>query len=356
MIKSLGIGLTFLTLLFNVVVAETVTKKAEGLFISDKAKGKIAMETGQRVIINAASTLGGELTLNAGSGNCKYTYAKILKTPTRVEAEEYAEVISVEVEKVKDAVVISLRAPARAPWAGTTNSGRLTIEIFIPDNCAVEINTAYFGISATGPFSEFKIPESLSRVEIENVNGPVEVKVSNRPLIIKNVVGKLLATNKYGRLRLENIDTGENGGTVRNERGEISIDGYRGGLDARTSYDLIIGQNLFLTGNKNRIKNTSAAINLTFDSLTTGKLRINNQYENINLEIRNRVDAQFICKTGEDGAVTAEHLDIVPLLVDENRLEFRSGKGTAEIRLTARKSGDITINGQNRQALQEANR
>jgi hypothetical protein len=116
-------------------------------------------------------------------------------------------------------------------------------------------------------------------------------------------------------------------------------------LDARASYDRVIGQNLFLSGSKNRVKNVSALINLSFDSLTTGQLRINNKYEDIILEIKHRADARFICKSGEEGAITADHLDLIPVLVEEGRLEFVSGEGSAEVRLTARESGDITING-----------
>jgi len=343
--KSLGIGLTLLILLVSAAAAETLIKKQEGVFISEKATGKIVMKSGQRLIINAASTLGGELTLKTGGNDCRFIYEKLLKTPTKVEAGEYAAVISVEAEQQKDAVILSFRAPARVPWSGTNNSGRLMIEVTLPPKCIVEINSAYFDITAVGPFSEFLVSESLSKVQVEKVSGVTDIKVSNRPLNIKDITGKLSATNKYGRIKLENIDTGEEFGTVRNEHGEIAITGYRGGLDARTSYDQITAQNLFLTGAKNRFKNISAPINIAFDSLTGGTIRINNQYQHVNLEIKNRTDAQFIIKGGEGSTITADKLALTPTLVDESRLEFTCGGGKAEVRITARESGDITIIG-----------
>jgi hypothetical protein len=345
MTKALWIALALSLLLANAAAAETLTKKGEGVYISDAIKGKIAMKSGRRLVINAASSLAGELVIEAGGNDCRFSYRKILKTTSREEAEEYAAIITVEVETLKDDVILSLRAPAKAPWGGSSNSGRLTIKIFIPDSCAAEINTAYFDISGQGPFTEFLVSESLSKVQVEDVHGLVDIKVSNRPLIIKNVTGKLLASNKYDRLRLENIDTGENVGTIHNEHGEITIDGYRGGLDVRTSYDRIVGQNLYLFGTQNKFRNTSALISLSFDSLTGGNLRINNQYENISLDFKGPVDAEFICKFESGNTVTADHMEILPTLVDENRLEFETGEGTAELRLNARGSGDITISG-----------
>ena len=342
--KSFWMALMLLAVWLNWAAAQSLTKKAEGVFISDAMQGKIAMKSNQRLVIDAASTLSGELILTAGGNDCHFSYQKLLKTPTKVEAAQYAEAIKVEIDQQKDVIILSLRAPASPPWSGTNNSGRLMIEVTIPANCPVEVNSAYFDITAVGPFSEFIVPESLSKVQVEKVRGNVEIKVSNRPLVIKDVTGAVTATNKYDKLRLENIDTGDKLATIRNEHGEISIDGLRGELDARTSYDNIVAQNLFLYGSKNSVKNISALISLSFDSLTTGKIRVNNQYEHIIVEIKNRVDAQFICKVGEDATVSADHMDIVPVMVDENRLEFISGEGTAEIRLYANGSGNITIN------------
>jgi hypothetical protein len=351
MIKWLGTVLTLLVCLNGPASAENLTKKSEGHFITDKTPGKLAMKPGQRLIIHAASTLAGEMNLKAGGNDCRFEYWKLLKTPTKVEAADYAKLIGVEVETIQDAVVLSFHAPVPAPWSGTNNSGRLSIDIKIPEGCPVEVNTAYFDVTAVGPFSEFTVTESLSKVDIAKVIGGVDVKVSNRPLNIKDVVGKVAASNKYDRIRLENIDTGDDLGIVSNEHGEIIIEGYRGGLDVRTSYDRLVGQHLFLTGDRNRVKNISALISLSFDSLTTGSIRVNNQYENISLEIAHRVDAEFICKIGENGLITADHLDFVPDLVDESRLEFTSGEGQAEVRVTARGSGEITINGPNKKDI-----
>lgn len=335
------------------VAAQGLVKDAEGLFTTKSVEGTATLARGQRLTINAASTLGGKIVLTAGGNDCRYTYKKILKTPTKTEAAEYAEIITVDVEQQRDQVVFSLRAPARTPWSGTSNSGRLEIHIKLPDSCIVVINTAYFDVEAVGPFSEFNVTETLSKVSVENVLGRVDVKVSNRPLSIHDVQGQVLATNQYGPIRLEGVDTGESLATVRNEHGEISLDACRGSFDLRTSYDRIVGQHLFLTGSKNRIKNVSGIINLDLDSLTTGRLRINNNYGSISLNVNNRVDAQFICKIEEGSRVTAEHMDMIPGLVYDTRLEFETGEGAAEVRLTAGGSGDINIVGPGRKGNED---
>lgn len=325
--------------------AQGLVKSGEGLFKTKQVDSTAAMNNGQRLVINAASSLGGEIFLTTGGAVCSYNYQKILKTPSKAEAAEYAELIAVDVERQRDEVIFNLRAPARAPWSGANNSGRLEIHIKIPENSPVRINTAYFDVDAVGPFSEFTVTETLNKVDVRTVRGPVDVRVSNRSLTIKDVRGSVFAANQYGLIRLENIDTGEDMATVRNEHGEISMDMFRGSFDLRNSYDRIVAQRLFLTGSRNRIKNVSGLITLEFDSLSVGKLRVNNSYGPISMNIKNRVDAEFICKTDEGSRVIADHMDMTPNLVYDNRLEFETGDGAAEIRLTVDGSGDITIVG-----------
>jgi hypothetical protein len=325
--------------------AQSLIKGESGLFMTKAVQSTVTMAEGQRLVINAASTLSGQISLTTGGAACEYTYKKLLKTPTKVEAAEYAQLITVDIEQQRDEVIFNLRAPARAPWSGTNNSGRLEIQIKIPDSSAVRINTAYFDVDAEGPFSEFTVAETLSKVDVRTVHGPVDVRVSNRPLTIKDVRGSVFASNQYGLIRLENIDTGDDVATIRNEHGEISIDMFRGSCDLRDSYDRIVGQRLFLTGSRNRIKNVSGLITLELDSLSTGKLRVNNSYSPISMNIKNRVDAEFICKVDEGSRVIAEHMDMTPTLVYDTRLEFESGDGAAEVRLTSTGSGDITIVG-----------
>lgn len=325
--------------------AQGLVKSGEGLFMTKQVDSMTAMNSGQRLVINAASTLGGQIFLTTGGSVCSYNYRKLLKTPTKIEAGEYAELITVDVERQRDEVTFNLRAPARAPWSGTNNSGRLEIHIEIPENSAVRINTSYFDVDAVGPFSEFSVTETLNKVDVRTVRGPVDVRVSNRPLTIADVRGSVFAANQYGPIRLENIDTGEDIATIRNEHGEISMDMFRGSFDLRNSYDRIVAQRLFLTGSRNRIKNVSGLITLEFDSLSVGKLRVNNSYGEISMDVKNRVDAEFICKTDEGSRVIADHMNMTPTLVYDNRLEFETGDGAAEVRLTVTGSGDISIVG-----------
>jgi len=335
----------FMCALAGAATSQGLVKDANGVFVARAVEGQAAMTPAQKLVINAASSLGGAITLTAGASQCRYSYNKRLNTPTKTEAAKYAEVISVDIEERRDEIVFYLRAPARAPWSGTSNSGRVDIHIKIPDNCRVQMNTAYFDIEADGPFAEFEVTETLSTVRVENVRGRLDARVSNRPLSVHDVRGQVFVSNKYSSIRLEDIDTGELSATIRNEHGEISLDECRGSFDLRTSYDRIIGRHLFLTGSENRIKNVSGVINLELDSLTTGNLRINNNYGSIWLSIRNRIDADFICKIEEGNRVIAEQMDMIPSLVYDTRLEFTAGEGEAEVRLTTNGSGDINIVG-----------
>ena len=71
------------------LAAQGLIKSGEGLFETKSVKNTVAMAKGQRLVINAASTLAGQIALTTGGSACTYSYKKLLKTPTKVEAAEY---------------------------------------------------------------------------------------------------------------------------------------------------------------------------------------------------------------------------------------------------------------------------
>lgn len=327
------------------MLGDDVLRKDNDVYISESNAVSIKVQEGDNIIVNAAGSLSGQLKIVAGGELCTVEYRKKIKAPTESEANSFAEMMTVECNRQKNDVVVSLRAPASAPWTGTNNSASLDITITVPDTSAITIATAYFDIEAVGPFRECNVTESLSQVSLDNVVGSVDVRVSNRALVLKNIVGKVAATNKYGRIRLHNIKTGDETATVVNDNGDVHIDGFIGRLEVSTSYGEIVAEKLSLTGSRNRIKNISAPISLAFDSLTSGRLRVNNHYGPIHMEVLGRVDASFICKIGEESAINAEGFDMEPTLVYDDRLEFDVGDASAEVRLTARGDGNISILG-----------
>lgn len=348
MISRLLIGIMLLAAAGDLWAAEPLTRDREGVFAGDRVERTAALRSGQTVTITGVASLSGSMTITTGGGECRVAYRKLLKAPDRQEAGQYADLISVDVASVSDGLTIDLKAPIKAPWSGGVNSARLELEIVLPEKCAVKIATAYFDVDAVGPFREFVVNESLSKVSVEKVDGVTEITVSNRPLVVKSLRGKISLTNRYSDITLENIDTGGETGVVSNDNGEVDITGYRGELDLRTSYDRIVGRKLFLTGTRNRIKNVSGAVALSFDSLTAGKLRINNEYGQVTLDILGRVDARFVCREADGSKTVAEHMTMEPTVVYDNRLEYVTGRQTAEVRVTTTGDGDIIINGPER--------
>lgn len=339
--------LTILALTQPVWCGENLIRDQDGLFTGEQMVQTMSMSGGSRVIIKAAPVLSGTCTITTGGTECRVVFRKILKAPSRDEAEVYAGAIQSVVDGTPEGVVVSFLAPA-APWSGGPNAARLAVEITIPAKSRVEIQTAYFDIDAKGPFAEFVVSESLSKVSVERVDGATDIRVSNRQVTARDITGKLAVSNKYSTIKLENINTGDETGLVVNENGEVDINSYSGGLDLRTSYDRVIGRHLFLTGIRNRVKNISGAVALSFDSLTAGKLRVNNDYGQISIDIAGRVDARFVCRQADGNKIVADGLNMEPTVVSDSRLEFATGQEAAEVRLTTIGDGDIIINGPGR--------
>jgi hypothetical protein len=336
------IGIFFGWQLLN---AENFERDMDDSFISDPAEIFQEIATGQTLRINSATSLSGQMIVTSGGNRCDLKYRKRFKSANRQEALDFGQLITVEMEKTLDGVSLSFRAPTNAPWSNTGGSGRLEVEIVLPDSCSLEINTAYFDIDAYGPFANLTVSESLSRVFAQDVYNSTDIKVTSRPLILKNIHGNLFISNEYGEIKIENVDTGEQQGTIRNDHAEINITNFRGSIDLGNSYERITARNIFLTGTRNRIKNFSGPITLEFDSLTAGRLRINNNYGRTMAKFLGPVDARFICKNGYHSKIIADSLIMKPTIIEEGRLEFSSGSGEAEVRIYTRGEGDILIEG-----------
>jgi hypothetical protein len=272
-------------------------------------------------------------------------YRKRIKARDLSDAEDYADVISVKTDRMADGVAVNMQAPVSAPWSGTNYSGRLEVTVTVPEKSSLYITAAYFDIDVKGPMAGLTIGECSGKVRAATIRGSVDIKVANRPLTVDDIEGGLYLSNHNAEIRLQNVNTGDDAATIANDEGAITIENLRGSLDLRTSGQPISIKGLYLTGLKNQIKNSSDEISLELDSLTTGSLRVNNTYGRIALAIAGRADASFICKIGEKGTVTAERMTLTPSLIEDNRLEFMIGKGSAEVRLTVRGDGDISISG-----------
>ncbi len=329
----------------SAITAQTINEVGNGVYTGELIEQRLDVVSGDNIVVSSATTLSGELTIKVVDEGARLTYQKRLKSNDREEARQYASEISVEIDRTPQEVTIALRAPARTSWSGTDGSGRINVILEMPANCNIETATAYFDITAIGPFASFTAAETLAAVEISKVTGPTEVKVSNRDLKISETTGMLTATNKYGTIKLEQIDTGGKSALIRNENGEILITDFTGNIDVRTSYNRVVARGLYLTGERNRFRNVSSPIYIQFDSLNTGDIMINNRYADIEIAITGLTDAVFICKTGNGGVTRAEGMKITPTLVYDNRLEFITGEGAAEARITARDGGSIIING-----------
>jgi len=339
-------GLVMLLLLCATSIsAETIVKIEEGLFAGEKSFQNLPMSSGQRLTIDAAASLSGNIHLVAGGHDCRIFYRRKLKATSEEEAARFAVVIHVELKKTDDGLYLLLGAPDKAPWSGNDRAGRLEMEIIVPDSSKIQFNTSCFEIDATGPFAEFSVAKSLGRVRVEKVYGSTDITVSNNLLSVRDIRGRLYLSNKFGTIKMENIDAGEGGGIVRNENGEISLDTYRGELDLCTTLDKLTARRLFLSGIGNRISNLSSPIVLAFDSVTVGAIRVINEYGPISIAINGRVDALLVGKPAKGSQFHLDGVAAEPVSINENTMKFAVGDQTAEMRVMSLGSGDITIVG-----------
>jgi hypothetical protein len=295
----------------------------------------------------SSSYIGGDLRLvNGGGSETKISYRKVLKAASKEQAEDFANYLNLQVEELENELSVAALTESRPPWSGTNFSGRLDIQIELPDNpdLRIYVRTDAYYISVTGPFaavdisnefgavevsdilSKVKVTTETGSIKVEDCTGPVTVRTSARPIVIANVDSKL------GTIKL------------RNSHGLISLDQVKGELDVRTEFAPIKAQEISLESGRSRLRTESS--NITLEALeVSGDLTLINRHGKIDLVLPETASANFNLRVDEGGRIYTTGIPIEVDLVKRVMLTGKSGDGQHEIDIDMRGVGTISLQG-----------
>jgi len=241
-----------------------------------------------------------------------------------------------------------MHAPNPVRWDPDKEAGLVELEISVPLHCHVEIEAPYFNVDATGPFSAVNIPASLGRIQVSDVNGSTIIGTSNQRLTVERISGEINISTSNATLEAFEIQCLGKPAVIRNEAGDINMDGVTGSINVKNSFGRVEIERFVPLGGKNFVRGQSAPILMYIDSITTAEVIVRNQHEDIEIMIPRDISAEFSLAVGDDGRIEASNLEFIADIVQHNRLILHSADGTARIAGSIRGEGNIYITGVDR--------
>lgn len=336
---------TLLLLLAFSATAQEIFEQDKGVWATSQLNLSAPIAAGERLVIRAAETLAGKITILATeTDQATVLYTKRATTDSRSRAIDYIDLIALDIAPIAKGARLQLRAPNPAPW-GAAESGSVEVEIRVPEGVFVDVEALYFDVTAEGPFSGVLIPASLGRLEVYRVNGPVDLATANRRLVLEDATGKISAQTSNSTLTAANIESRRQQAVFRNDGGEIRIDGFTGEISARNDFGIIEITDFHPLGRRNVIRGQSAPIILEVIDLGESRLVVSNRFEDIDITTPSDLSAEISLAVGEGGRIEVSGLKFQTDLVQRDRLGLVVGEGFGFLSSSISGHGNIYIRG-----------
>ncbi|MDF1544367.1 MAG: hypothetical protein P1R58_04615 [bacterium] len=340
------ISLLFVLLLGN-VCAQEITKESNNLYSTGELSASVTIDNSSNHLqIESVPQLQGSIRIVAENiQTIEAIYRKKARTSSRSRAIDYIDLIRVSVNSTPQGVRILMHAPNPVRWDPDNEAGLVEMEISVPHDCQVEIEAAYFDVDATGPFSEMSIPASLGRIQVSDVNGKTMIGTTNQRLTVERLSGEIDISTSNAKLEAFDIKSLGKPATIRNQVGDININGVIGSVNVKNSFGRIEIERFVPMGGKNFVRGQSAPILMYIDSIRAAEVIVRNQNEDIEIMVPQNISVELSLAVGDDGRIEASNLEFIADIVQQNRLILRSAEGAARIAGSIRGEGNIYITG-----------
>jgi hypothetical protein len=312
------------------------------------------------------------------------SYKKWAEADEKTQAQLFLDLIDIKLTPEEDREVLSILTPSVSPWEGSNYRVSLDIIVQLPEKTQIEGDLHFMKFFATGPFDGVSLKSGFSEIELEDINGPIEVATSFAPIKLSGISGSVQAETRYGQIEASDIkvsvgsaifkNTGEviklsniNGpveaynsyspirasdirateGSVvlRTSYSQIDADNISGEIICETSYSPINAVDCSLTHGQSRFETSYSPINADFDISDDSQLFIYNSYSDIDLTIPSGISSQIAATVDMGGRIHTSDLPIRPTFLDATRLEGFLGDGSGRIELKVGGIGSINIKG-----------
>jgi hypothetical protein len=336
-------------LLTTAAWSQEVFDEGNGWFATRDLRANTSMPQAGTLRIESVSTLVGSISITTSrEPTVAIIYRKKARTSQLSRAIDIIDRIAFTIDNSAKGARLQFRAPNPPPWNQQVESGRVEIEITMPESCAVVISAVYFDVEADGPFTEFRVPTSYGGLRVSNVDGALELQTANRRLIADRIRGRIQLKTSNSTLTASDLHCPDAQARIQNEGGDIRIDRLHGQLNIKNSYGRIEISDFHPIGTRNFIRGLSGPVFIDIGQLGDARLVVNNRYEDIEVTIPQSTSSSLSLAVEEDGRIEVSNLLFTSDLVEHNRLNLIAGEGAATVSATVRGNGNIYVRGRDK--------
>jgi hypothetical protein len=344
--STLIAGLLLSGLMTASVFGQQILEKETGLYTTPEIKTQAAISEQDVLVIKSALSLSGSLDIEAGNQkNIVLTYSKQARADSRSKGVDYIDLISVSLDKVADQVRLELRAPNPGPWNKETEAGVVAAVLTVPLGCRIEIDAQQYDVTARGPLRSLTIRSSLGKLDIAKVTEKLDVATANRRVILEDIAGDISAATTNATIQGRTIVGSGGPVRLRNEGGDIKIDGIIGAVNVKNNFGRIDITNFEPRGEASFVRGSSGPISLAIKQMGKARLVVKNEYEDMEITVPDSISAVFSLAVDADGTVEATNFTFKTDLVERDRLNLHTRDGLAEINGMIRGKGNIYVRG-----------
>jgi DUF4097 and DUF4098 domain-containing protein YvlB len=219
------------------------------------------------------------------------------------------------------------------------------MDIVVPEKSKLSIEALYFDITIDGPVREVRIPNSLGRIDVRNVDGVVDITTVNQRVEAEDLTGDISLMTSNAPMSVHNVRATKKAARFRNDNGDITIEGMIGSVNVSNDYGRIEVLDFEPGKEGNIIRGSSGPIVVDVSHLSDGSIFINNRYEDIEVSIPSSVSTRLSLSVDEEGKISVENIPVRADLVQPTRMNLVSGEGAALVSASISGSGNIYIRG-----------
>lgn len=324
---------------------QEIRKEGNGIYTTDKISASVSVGQHRKIQVRSAATLRGKVEIVAVDGNeVSVTYTKKAKADSRSQAIDYIDLIDVVLDATAEGARLHMRAPNPAPW-GEEGVGLIEATLSVPKGTILEAEAHYFDLFVEGPLAGVFVPESYGRLKVSDVEGVVDLTTVNRRVTLENITGEVNVSTTNSTLSAVDINCPSEQAQFRNEGGDIHIDGFVGSLSIKNSYGRIEVEGFTPIGSRNFVRGFSGPIYLEISKFDNVRLRVSNQFEDIELDLPPDISTVLSLTVDETGKIKAGNFPFTTEVVENNRMDLVTGSGESVLSASVSGEGNIYVRG-----------
>lgn len=271
-------------------------------------------------------------------------------------AAEILESIEVETEVAGNVLRIGIKTPDDAKWEGSQIGVAVNLEILLPPGRIFRSDSEYFDFDVAGPFREVRIYGTYGRILVEEVTESANLRTEYGTLTLTGAQGRIDVSNRYGSITLKHISGLTTPLKVRSEREQVELETIEGPVDIRVDDAPVTISGWTIRQGSSYIATGNAPVTIDVAVWEKPQVTVHAQNAKVSISTPAEFSALVRLSTSEKGGgyIRTRGLPLKVTQLETTSVEGLAGKGDGMLEVSVEEHGDIMLRGPHPQVRKDA--